>query len=447
MKAKTVWIVGILLAGAGLALGWWKPWRPADAGLAELTWGEVTRGDLEVVVSSTGTLEALDSVEVGTQVSGTLTEMRVDFNDRVKKGQVLAVIDTTLLDASLRDAQAGYARAKAEFDQAEADGQARRQLFTEGLLSQSELRTYETAITAARSGLESASAQVERARQNRANAVITSPIDGLVVERAVEVGQTVAASFSTPRLFLLARDLSEMRILAEVDEGDIGQIRLDQAVNFQVAAQPERRFEGKVRQLRLQPKVDQNVVKYTVVVDAPNAEGLLLPGMTATLDFVVETAHDVLTVPVAATRVRPNAAMLEQLKATGGREGAGRTAERGASGNAGRGGRSGAGGAPTGPSGASTGPSGAPAEGGASDVRRLFLKDEQGRLVSRPVRLGLTDGRRVEIKPMSFGPESGSAPEILPGTAVVIGAPGASGTGPNSARPGTTPGPRGFRVL
>ena len=143
--------------------------------------------------------------------------------------------------------------------------------------------------------------QVERARQNRANAVITSPIDGLVVERAVEVGQTVAASFSTPRLFLLARDLSEMRILAEVDEGDIGQIRLDQAVNFQVAAQPERRFEGKVRQMRLQPKVDQNVVKYTVVVDAPNAEGLLLPGMTATLDFVVETARDVLTVPVAAS--------------------------------------------------------------------------------------------------------------------------------------------------
>jgi HlyD family secretion protein len=437
MKAKTAGIVGLLVVAVGLGLWWWKPWRSADAGLADLTWGEVTRGDLEVVVSSTGTLEALDSVEVGTQVSGTLTEIRADFNDRVKKGQILAVIDTTLLDASLRDAQAGYARAKAEFDQADADGQARRQLFAEGLLSRSELRTYETAVAAARSGLESASAQVERARQNRANAVITSPIDGLVVERAVEVGQTVAASFSTPRLFLLARDLSEMRILAEVDEGDIGQIRLDQAVNFQVAAQPERRFEGKVRQMRLQPKVDQNVVKYTVVVDAPNAEGLLLPGMTATLDFVVETARDVLTVPVAATRVRPNEAMLAQLETSGGRGGGPRAG--------GRGDRASRPGAPGAPSGGT--PEGG-REGSPSDVRRLYLKDEQGHLVTRVVRLGLTDGRRIEIRPISFGAEPGApAPEIAPGTPVVIGAPGAPGTGPNSARPGNTQGPRGFRVL
>ena len=307
-------LLAIAVAGAA-ALVIWRPWRDDGAALEGLTWGEVQRGDLEVVVSSTGSIEALDSVEVGTQVSGTITEIRVDFNDRVNRGDVLAVIDTSLLDASLRDARAGLDRARAELEQARAEQTSRRALFDAGLLSETEYRTYETALVSQRAALTSAEAQVERAQQNRRNAVIVSPIDGVVIERAVEQGQTVAASFSTPRLFLLARDLRQMRILAEVDEGDIGQVRLDQEVRFQVAAQPDRDFRGKVRQIRLQPKVDQNVVKYTVVVDAANDEGLLLPGMTATLDFVVEMAHDVLTVPTAATRVRPTEAMLKMLPA------------------------------------------------------------------------------------------------------------------------------------
>jgi HlyD family secretion protein len=435
MKRTGAWLLGLAVLAA-VALAIWKPWSAGKGALDQLTWGEVTRGDLEVAVSSTGTLEALDSVEVGTQVSGTLTEIHADFNDAVGKGQILAVIDTSLLDSALRDAEAGRSRAQAQYDQAVADLGARRELHTQGVVSQSELRTYETALVAARSSLDSAAAQVERARQNRDNAVIRSPIDGIVVERAVEVGQTVAASFSTPRLFLLARDLARMRILAEVDEGDIGQIRLDQEVTFQVAAQPDREFRGQVRQIRLQPKVDQNVVKYTVVVDAENPEGLLLPGMTATLAFVVERSEDVLTVPVAATRVRPNAAMTALLEAGGARPAEGAAPERSRAARAaaaGAGGRSGSAGG-----GARASGVGEPRDTAAPRARSIYVRDEAGRLAARQVRLGLSDGRRIEIQPLDG--------EIAAGTPVVVGAP-ADGAANSAPVPGARGATRGIRPL
>ena len=234
----------------------------------------------------------------------------------------------------------------------------------------------------------------------------------------------MAASFSTPRLFLLARDLARMRILAEVDEGDIGQIRLEQEVTFQVAAQPEREFGGQVRQIRLQPKVDQNVVKYTVVVDAANPDGLLLPGMTATLSFVVERARDVLTVPVAATRVKPNAAMTALLAA-----GSPQTDPTAAAARE-RGPRSGIPGGGSGAPGAE--------RPGAPRVRRLFVRDEAGRLTARPVRLGLSDGRRIEVQPLDG--------DLAAGAPVVVGAPteGANDANPGARAPGA---PRGIRPL
>jgi HlyD family secretion protein len=401
---RKLWIGfgGAALVAAG-AVALWRPWQAKDDGLAELAWGQVTRGDIEVVVSSTGTLEAIDSVEVGTQVSGTLAEVRVDFNDRVRAGEVLARIDPKLLDAALREVEAGLSRTRAQLAQAEADVARQRALLAEQLVPESEFATYATAVATARASVEATEAQVERARENRANAIITSPIDGVVIERAVEAGQTVAASFSTPRLFLLARDLAKMRILAEVDEGDIGQIRVGQTVRFTVAAHPERELGGTVDQIRLQPTVAQNVVKYTVVVDAPNDEGLLLPGMTATVDFVIETVRDVLTVPAAAARLQPSEAMLAAL-----------AARRGGS-------ESAAGGAEEPPAG----------------TRRIWFRDAQGRLDALPVRLGLSDGRRVEIRP--------PAGELAPGTAVVIRTGAAEAATP---RGGATGGrPTGFRVL
>jgi len=421
---KRLWTgLGVVAVVVAIGLVIWKPWRaPADP-LAGLTWGEVTRGDLAVVVSSTGSLEALDSVEVGSQVSGTLAEVRADFNDRVKKGQVLAVIDPALLDAALRDAEAGTKRAQAQLDQAKSDLDRRRELLAAGLVPESEFHSYETALVAAEASYDSAVAQRERARENRRNAVIVSPIDGVVVERAVDAGQTVAASFNTPRLFLLARDLERMRILAEVDEADIGQIRVGQSATFSVAAYPDESFTGEVAQVRLQPTVEQNVVKYTVVVDTGNPGGRLLPGMTATIDFLVETAKDVLSVPAAATRVQPTAAMQAVLDARR----AERQAARGGSGSSASSGASSA---------TATGRGGFGAGGGQmpSDLRRLWIRGADGLLALRMVRVGLSDGRRIEIRPLGD--------ELEPGTAVVVAVPAG-----DAASTSTSRGPRGFRVL
>lgn len=424
---QTAAILALVALLAGAAWATWRFWPRSAGPLDGLTWGEVTRGDLEVVVSSTGALEAIDAVEVGTQVSGTLDEVRADFNDRVTKGQVLAVIDTRLLDAALRDAEASLARARAQHALAESDLARRVQLHAHGLLPEGELRGFETAVVTARASVVSAEAQVDRARENRNNAVIRAPIEGVVVERAVEAGQTVAASFNTPRLFLLARDLARMRILAEVDEGDIGQVREGQEVRFTVAAHPDRELAGRVQQIRLQPKVEQNVVKYTVVVETGNEEGLLLPGMTATLDFLVERVAGVLTVPGTAVRVRPSAAMQALLEKQRAERQAARGGEPAEGGGGGGGGRGMGGGFP----GAEGGPGGPP-----SDVRRIWIRDAEGQLRARPVRIGLTDGRRVEIRPLGG--------EIEPGTPVVTAVPadGAAASG----RPGA-PGPRGFRVL
>jgi len=426
-----VWpAVLVLLAGGAWAA--WHFWPRAAGPLNGLTWGEVTRGDLEIVVSSTGSLEAIDAVEVGTQVSGTLSEVRADFNDRVKKGQILAVIDTRLLDAALRDAEAGAERARAQLDLAESELARRVQLHAHGLLPESELRTYETSVVTARAALVSAEAQLDRAHENRNFAVITAPIDGVVVERAVEAGQTVAASFNTPRLFLIARDLTRMRILAEVDEGDIGQVHEGQEVRFTVAAHADQELTGTVQQVRLQPKVEQNVVKYTVVVETDNEKGLLLPGMTATLDFLVECVRDVLTVPGAATRVRPNPAMLAMLEEQRGQRRAERGGENGEHGP-GRGMGMGMGMGMSGPGGMD-GPGGNGKPGGpGSDVRRIWIRDAEGQLRAQPVRVGLSDGRRVEIHPLNG--------EIEPGTQVVTAV--ASDGGPGGMRGG----PRGFRVL
>jgi HlyD family secretion protein len=435
---KRGWIAtGTATLAAVAALVWWAPWRAKQDPLAGLTWGEVTKGDLEVVVSSTGSLEALDSVEVGTQVSGTLASVRVDYNDRVKAGQVLATIDPKLLDAALVDAQATVARNRAQLAQAEADLERQKQLRAAGLNSESDLASYATAVATARASLDSATAQVTRARENRSYATVVSPIDGVVIERAVQAGQTVASSFNTPRLFLLARDLAKMRILAEVDEGDIGQIRVGQTARFIVAAHPDQEFTGSVAQIRLQPTVEQNVVKYTVVVDAANPDGLLLPGMTATIDFEVETAKEVLTVPAAATRIRPTAAMTAAVEA----ERAARRAQREAGGSgAATGGQPDRGGATGRGAGGAGGTGGAGGEPGQlpADVRRIWIRDEKGNLKALPVKLGLTDGRRVEIRPL-FG-------ELAPGTQVVVAAPdeGGAATAPGGRTAGS---PRGFRIL
>jgi len=292
--------------------------RERDTALPYQT-ASVQRGDLVSTVSATGTLSAVGTVEVGTQVSGTIAQVLVDFNDLVQEGDLLAVVDPESLDAALRQASAEVDRGRAQIALAQAqyeEAQARlgrnQELFDKGYLSRQEWLSVQTSAATAQASVTSAEAQVASAeaglsqvRKNRRNAEIRAPISGVVIQRNVDEGQTVAASFSTPTLFVIAEDLAKMEILAQVDESDIGLVAPGQPLEFSVTAYPDRKFEGVVIEERLQPQTIQNVVLYTVVVSAENDSGLLLPGMTATVDFVVGGVEDALLIPASALRFDP----------------------------------------------------------------------------------------------------------------------------------------------
>lgn len=305
-----------LIALAVLAAGS-VAWLARGDGAESRTYRLVTieRGDVESIVSSTGNVAAVMTVAVGTQVSGIVSELLVDFNDDVAEGQVMAVLDTTLLAISVREAETGVARSDAELVHAQRTTDRVRGLYERGSVAESELIDAEYALDVATAAAASARISLERARRNLGYATITAPISGTVIERNVDVGQTVAASLSAPQLFLIANDLSRMNILASVDESDIGLIEKGQRVRFGVQAFPEESFTGVVRQVRLQSAVTENVVSYSVVVDVDNPGGRLLPGMTATVDFLVDSATDVLTVPNAALRFRPTDEMRAALEA------------------------------------------------------------------------------------------------------------------------------------
>ena len=296
-------VAGVLLV-AKLGLSLVKP--DGDAAVKPpFQVAEVHRGTLETLVSSTGTLAAVETVDVGTQVSGTISRLAVDFNDRVKKGQVLAVLDPALFQAAVAEAEATVQKARAQLAQAEDEFRRNKPLLEQGFISEQDFLPYQTGVATAKADLASAQAGLKRAQTNLSYAVIRSPIKGIIIARNVDAGQTVAASFNTPTLFVIAKDLANMQIEATVDESDIGQIRQGQAVRFTVQAYPDRTFTGKVTQIRLQPQTISNVVNYTVIIQAENARGLLLPGMTATVDFVVAQVKNALLVPNAALRFQP----------------------------------------------------------------------------------------------------------------------------------------------
>jgi HlyD family secretion protein len=268
----------------------------------------IQRGDVRVQVSATGTLDAVTTVQVGSQITGTINALYADFNSQVKRGQVLAVIDPTFLNAQVAQSEADLEKARVTQRQAERDMARQEPLKQQGLASQADIDAAETALDAARASVKSAEAALTRAKTNLAYATIASPIDGIVVSRDVDVGQTVAASLSAPTLFTIAQDLTQMQLEAAVDEADIGMIRVGQSVSFTVDAFPEGTFSGEVRQIRLAPKTEQNVVSYTVVVRVPNPDLRLLPGMTANATFLIDEARDVLRVPSSALTFRPGPA-------------------------------------------------------------------------------------------------------------------------------------------
>ncbi len=295
-----------------IAVAAWIYLRAGKGGTPAYRFATIERGNLESAVSATGTLSADTTVHVGTQVSGQVLAIYADFNDRVKKGQLIARIDPTLLQQAVRDAQAGLEHSQATLAKAERDYEQDLPLYQKEFLSESDFNAVRTALATARADAKSAQVALDKARRNLTYTSIYAPIDGIVVERDVDLGQTVAASLQAPQLFLIANDLSRMQILASVDESDVGQIHEGQPVRFTVQAYPDT-FAGAVRQVRLQSTIVQNVVNYTVVVDLRNPQSKLLPGMTATVRFLTGSASDALLVPNAALRFRPTEALLKEV--------------------------------------------------------------------------------------------------------------------------------------
>jgi HlyD family secretion protein len=274
----------------------------------------VTRGSVTSTVSSTGVLNAVRTVQVGTQVSGQIRKIYVDFNDHVKQGQLLATIDPKLQQQAVEDAEAQLERARAQLALAEDEYTRNKQLFDAKVLSASEYATTQSNFSVQQAAVKSAQIALERAKQNLSYTSIYAPIDGVIVSRDVNDGQTVASSLSAPQLFVIANDLSEMEILASVDEGDIGAIKDGLPVSFTVQAYPNQTFRGSVRQVRLQSTTVENVVTYTAVISVKNLDGRLRPGMTATVKFETATENNAFLVPAAALRMTPT----EEMKAQAG---------------------------------------------------------------------------------------------------------------------------------
>jgi HlyD family secretion protein len=280
---------------------------------------QITRGDVAQTILSTGTLQAVSTVEVGTQVSGRIVKLFVDFNDKVKKGQLLAIVDTTNLVTQVHDAKTNLEKSKADYHQAILTQDKDSNLYVQHYISELDYVASQTNVESAYAAMKTAQSALERAKTNLGYAYIYAPISGKIQDRAIEQGQTVAASLSAPTLFTIAEDLSHMKILASVDEGDIGEIALGQKVDFTVQAYPDKRFWGQVVQIRINSTVVSNVVNYTVVVNADNADDILLPGMTATVDFYIQERDSVLLVPNAALRFNPTDDILAEYKSDAGK--------------------------------------------------------------------------------------------------------------------------------
>ncbi len=301
-RTKLLVIVAMLLLAA-IAVWYWG--SKSESKQERYKTQVVDRGDIVQSISANGTLNPVELVNVGTQVSGTIFKMYADFNDQIKVGQVLAELDPALFRAQLQQSEANVMNARAVLKLAENKMARNLTLKEQGFISSDALNVFEQQLDAARAQLALSTAQLARDRANLDYSVIKSPISGVVVARNVDLGQTVAASFQTPVLFQIAKDLRQMQIDTSVAEADIGQLRLGQQANFTVDAFHEREFTGTVKQVRLNPTIQQNVVTYNVVVTVANDDGALLPGMTANVRFAVNQKNAALRVPNAALRYKP----------------------------------------------------------------------------------------------------------------------------------------------
>ncbi len=312
MKKKTLIIISVVLVVLVAALLVLKPFSKKDAAVSFET-VKVEKGNITNTVTATGTIEAIKTVNVGTQVSGILQHVYVDFNDNVKQGQLLAKLDETSLQAQLDQSQSSVNQAQAQLNYQEANYERLKVLFEKKLIAKADFDQAVYNYENSKGSLSNAKSALERAQVNLDYATITSPIDGVVLNRAVEEGQTVAASFNTPTLFTIVNDLTQMEVQTSVDEADIGKVKQDQRVDFTVDAYPDMKFEGKVSEVRLQPVTTNNVVTYVVILSAPNPEKKLMPGMTASATIYVDEKENTLTLSGKALRFTPDAAYMMKM--------------------------------------------------------------------------------------------------------------------------------------
>ncbi|MFN8060715.1 MAG: efflux RND transporter periplasmic adaptor subunit [Vicinamibacterales bacterium] len=390
----------------GLVVGVWAYHRRYEAAPPNVTTASVTEGAIVQTVGATGTLEAVTTVQVGSQVSGVIKDLLVDFNARVRRGQVIARLDPSLFQTQVDQARANVASARAEIERlrvslddvrirlARAQELSGRKLIAASELEalQAEARSAEAQVRSAEAKADQAVANLNQATVNLDHTVITAPIDGIVIARNVDVGQTVAATMQAPTLYVLAADLTKMQVRASIDESDIGQVAPGQPVRFRVDAYAGETFDGLVAQVRLQPVVTQNVVTYTTVIDVPNPTLKLKPGMTATVTVEVARRDDAVRIPNAALRFRPSA---DILAAIGAGPAAGRSAERATPGQ-------------RGPQGVSSEPSNGARARGETAPARVWVYDGMTASPTR-VTLGISDGTSTELLD----------PAIQPGTLLV----------------------------
>ena len=393
-------IIGVALLAALAAGGYWLQQRnSAEAAKPKYRTQAVDRGTIAQRISANGTLNPVTVVNVGTQISGTVTRLHADYNAAVKKGQVLAELDPALLKAQIAQSEANLRSMQATWTLARSTLERNLSLKSRGFISDAALDTARKDVDAAAAQIAALKAQIDRDRTNLSYSVIRSPIDGIVVDRTIDVGQTVAASFQTPTLFKIARDLQAMQIDTSVSEADIGNIQPGMPVAFSVDAFRDREFTGGVRVIRLNPTVQQNVVTYNVVIDVRNDTGVLLPGMTAQVAIVTQRRDGVLRLPNAALRFKPSedgeakapAAAAAEKSDKGPRAAAGDGAPRN--------------GPPAGPPGAggmnarpgSAAGDAAVRQAGAGRAGRVYKLTPAGDLVPVAVRTGIADIRFTEL--------------------------------------------------
>lgn len=301
VKRRKWWLILFVIVAGGIVYFMSGNDSAQNTGFATAT---ITRGDLRQVVTATGEIQPLNTINVGSQVSGTIEEIFVDYNSQVKKGDVLLKIEPSVLQASVDEAYASLVSAESQRDYAKSEYERNKILYEKDIIPRADLEQSQTTYEQAEQTVNRMKSQYDRAVTNLGYATITSPVDGTVISRQVDVGQTVAASFQTPDLFAIAEDLSKMQIETAVSEADIGMITEGQKVTFTVDAYPTQTFEGEVRQIRLSPTITSNVVVYTVVIDVDNSDLRLKPGMTAFVTILISEKDDIWKVQNSALILR-----------------------------------------------------------------------------------------------------------------------------------------------